>query len=82
VKINENNEGTYSATYTTRKAGTSKLSVVVATQFNGTGEIKNAPFSVAVSAGKVDPSKFKWDGLELDAQGRRSWSLARLTRLP
>jgi len=71
VRIVDNNDGTYSATYTARTAGTSKLSVVVATQHNGTGEIKNAPFNVVVSPGKADAGKFKWDGLELDAQGRR-----------
>jgi len=71
VKVVDNNDGTYSAAYTARSAGTHTLSVVVATQYNGTGEIKNAPFSVVVSAGAVDASQFGWDGLELDSEGRR-----------
>jgi hypothetical protein len=71
VNIKDNNDGTYSATYTPKTAGSSRLDVVVATQFNGTGPIKNSPFNVAVAPGKADLNNFKWDGLELDAQGRR-----------
>jgi len=71
VNIKDNNDGTYSATYTPKTAGAVRLDVTVATQFNGTGPIKNSPFTVQVSPGKVDPNAFKWDGLELDAQGRR-----------
>jgi len=54
VRVADNNDGTYACTYTARTAGTHQLSVVVATQFNGTGEIKNAPFSVKVAAGAFD----------------------------
>jgi len=43
----------------------------VATVHNGTGPIKNSPFNVGVAPGKADLNNFKWDGLELDAQGRR-----------
>jgi filamin len=71
VNIKDNNDGTYSATYTPKTAGTTRLDVTVATQFNGTGPIKNSPFNVGVSPGKADLNNFKWDGLELDAQGRR-----------
>jgi len=71
VNIKDNNDGTYSATYTPKSAGSSRLDVTVATQHNGTGPIKNSPFNVAVAPGKADLNNFKWDGLELDAQGRR-----------
>jgi filamin len=71
VKIVDNNDGTYSATYTPKTAGTTRLDVTVATQYNGTGPIKNSPFSVGVAPGKADLNNFKWDGLELDAEGRR-----------
>lgn len=71
VNVKDNGDGTYSCTYTPRSAGNVTLSVVVATQHNGTGDIKDSPFKVEVSPGKFDPSKFKWDGLQLDAEGRR-----------
>jgi hypothetical protein len=71
VNIKDNNDGTYSATYTPKTAGNVRLDVTVATQYNGTGPIKNSPFNVAVAPGKADLNNFKWDGLELDAQGRR-----------
>jgi filamin len=71
VNIKDNNDGTYSATYTPKSAGTSRLDVIVATQHNGTGHIKNSPFSVNIVPGKADPNNFEWEGLELDADGRR-----------
>jgi len=71
VTIKDNNDGTYSATYTPKTAGNSRLDVTVATQFNGTGPIKNSPFTVAIAPGKADPNNFDWEGLELDADGRR-----------
>jgi filamin len=71
VNIKDNNDGTYAATYTPKTAGTTRLDVTVATVHNGTGPIKNSPFSVGVAPGKADLNNFKWDGLELDAQGRR-----------
>lgn len=71
VKVVDNGDGTYACTYTAKTAGKSTLSVVVATQMNGTGEIKDAPFTVTVSAGAPDLNNFDWDGLELDSEGRR-----------
>jgi len=49
VTVKDNNDGTYACSYTPVTAGTSKLEVKVHTQFNGNGDIKNSPFSVAVS---------------------------------
>lgn len=71
VAITDNSDGTYSAAYTAKSAGTSILSVVVATEANGTGEIKDAPFTITVTPGAADLNNFDWDGLELDADGNR-----------
>jgi len=49
VKVVDNGDGTYACSYVPITSGTSKLQVIVSTQFNGTGDIKNSPFSVAVS---------------------------------
>jgi hypothetical protein len=47
------------------------LEVSLATEAFGTAPIKDAPFTVEILPGLPDPLNFGWEGLELDAQGRR-----------
>jgi len=45
--------------------------VSIATEAYGTAPIKDAPFTVNIVPGLADPLNFGWEGLELDANGRR-----------
>jgi len=67
VQIRDNGDGTYSCTYPgATKAGQYTILPTV----NGQ-PVQKAPFKVKVSPGEVDLKNFQWEGLELDAQGRR-----------
>jgi len=71
VTIVDNHDGTYTASYKPRTAGKTKLEVSLATEAFGTAPIKDAPFTVEILPGLPDPLNFGWEGLELDANGRR-----------
>jgi len=51
VSVVDNNDGTYTCTYTPHTASNSKLHVNVATQNFGTGPVAGAPFTVSVAPG-------------------------------
>lgn len=57
VAIKDNEDGTYSASYTPLTSGPINLSVVVTTEAFGSGEIEDAPFTVAVNPAAPDPTK-------------------------
>uniref|UniRef100_A0A6B2KXF2 Calponin-homology (CH) domain-containing protein n=1 Tax=Arcella intermedia TaxID=1963864 RepID=A0A6B2KXF2_9EUKA len=51
VDIVDNQDGTYTATYVPRTADNIKLSVIVNTQFLGSGHAQNSPFTVRIDPG-------------------------------
>jgi len=71
VKVVDNNDGTYTCSYTPKTDGETTLHVQIETEAYGTGDIKDAPFTVHIVPGLPDPLNFGWEGLELDANGRR-----------
>jgi len=66
VAVTDNNNGTYGLDYLPEKAGTYLLDVKI-----GDKSVKDAPFTITIEAGAFDPLNFDWEGLELDAEGRR-----------
>jgi hypothetical protein len=71
VHVVDNGNGTYTCSYQPKTAGKTTLEVAIATEAFGTAPIKDAPFTVEVVPGLADPLNFGWEGLELDANGRR-----------
>jgi hypothetical protein len=66
IKVHDNSNGTYDLEYTPTKAGHYKVHI------NLDGHpIAHSPFEVPVHAGKMNPLNFTWEGIELDADGRR-----------
>lgn len=59
VTIVDNNDGTYAASYVPETSGPCTLNVDCQTKQFGVGSIKNAPFTVNVSAGEIDYEN--WD---------------------
>jgi len=71
VNVVDNKDGTYTCSYSPKTAGKTTLDVSIATEAFGTAPIKDAPFSVTILPGLADPLNFGWEGLQLDANGRR-----------
>jgi len=65
--VKDNSDGTYACTY----PGATKAGVYTITPKVTGQPVQKAPFKVKVSPGEVDPRNFQWEGLELDAEGRR-----------
>eukprot|EP01126_Amoeba_proteus_P048651 TRINITY_DN5642_c0_g1_i5.p1 TRINITY_DN5642_c0_g1~~TRINITY_DN5642_c0_g1_i5.p1 ORF type:complete len:909 (-),score=226.19 TRINITY_DN5642_c0_g1_i5:318-3044(-) len=66
VNVIDNGDGTYSLDYVPKKAGSYLLDVRL-----DDVPVKGSPFTILVGAGKYDPLNFEWEGIELDAEGRR-----------